>query len=99
VVNDPHAGLRDQVLQNVLQGEGESDPSIRAAAAEGRGVPAELEALVGKIHNHAYRITGEDIARVQTIHGDDPLFEIIVSACLGASRNRLLAALRTLDEA
>ena len=99
VIDDPHAALRDQVLQTVIQGQGESDPSIRHAAAEGRGVPADLQALVVKIHNHAYRVTDEDMARVQAKYGDDPLFEIVVSAALGASRNRLLAGLQALEEA
>jgi hypothetical protein len=99
MTDDPHSTLREQVLQTVLQGEGESDPSIRQAAAEGRGVPADLEALVDKIHNRAYTITDEDVARIQAKYGDDALFEIIVSAALGASRNRLLAGLHALDEA
>jgi alkylhydroperoxidase family enzyme len=72
---------------------------MRHAAAEGRGVPADLEALVVKIHNHASRITDEDMARVQAKYGDDRLFEIVVSAALGASRNRLLAGLQALEEA
>jgi hypothetical protein len=99
MTDDPHAALREQVLQTVIQGEGESDPPIRHAAAEGIGVPADLETLVAKIHNHAYRITDEDITRVQAEYGDDALFEIVVSAALGASRNRLLAGLQALEEA
>jgi len=99
MTDDPHSALREQVLQTVIQGEGESDPSIRRAAAEGRGVPADLEALVDKIHNRAYTVRDEDVARIQAKYGDDALFEIIVSAALGASRNRLLAGLHALDEA
>lgn len=98
-MNDPHAGLRDRVLQTVLQGAGESDPAVRQAAAAGSGVPADVQALVDKIHRHAYRVTNDDIARLQATYGDDQLFEIIVSAALGASRNRLLAGLDALDEA
>jgi alkylhydroperoxidase family enzyme len=99
VVTDPFAALRDRVLQGVLQGPGESDPAIRRAAAEGSGVPSDLQALVDKIHRHAYRVTDDDIARLQTKYGDDQMFEIVVSAALGASRNRLLAGLEALDEA
>jgi hypothetical protein len=99
MITDPHAGLRDQVLQRVLQGAGESDPATRSAAAEGSGVPTDLQALVDKIHRHAYRVTDEDIALLQATYGDDQMFEIIVSAALGASRKRLLAGLEALDEA
>jgi hypothetical protein len=99
VINDPHAGLRDQVLQRVIHGAGESDVSIRSAAAEGKGAPADLQALVDKIHRHAYKVTDDDIVRSQAKYGDDQMFEIVVSAALGASRQRLIAGLEALEEA
>jgi hypothetical protein len=98
-MTDPHAILRDRVLESVLLGPGESDPAIRQAAADGKGVPSDLQPLVDKIHRHAYKVTDEDIASAQTKYGDDKVFEIVVSAALGASRKRLLAGLRALDEA
>jgi hypothetical protein len=98
-MTDPHAILRDRVLESVLLGPGESDPAIRQAAAEGKGAPSDLKPLVDKIHRHAYKVTDEDIASAQTKYGDDKVFEIVVSAALGASRKRLLAGLRALDEA
>ncbi len=98
-MNDPHASLRDRVLKRVLEGAGESDPVIRRAAAEGDGAPADLQPLVDKIHRHAYRVTDEDFAGVQKKYSDDQLFEIVVSAALGASRQRLLAGLKALDDA
>jgi predicted RNA polymerase sigma factor len=99
MMDDPHAELRDRVFQTVLEGPGESDPAIRKAAAEGTGVPAELQSLIEKVHAHAYKVTDEDVARVQATYGDDRMFEIIVSAALGASRKRLIAGLNALDEA
>jgi hypothetical protein len=96
---DPHATLRDRVLEIVLQSAGESDPAIRRAAAEGKGVPADLQTLVDKIHRHAYKVADEDIARAQAKYGDDQMFEIVVSAALGASRQRLMAGLEALEEA
>jgi len=99
-IDDPHAGLRERVLATVLEGPGESDPATRqAAAANSAQGPAELKALVEKIHRHAYKVTDEDIARLQPTYGDDRLFEIIVSAAVGASRARLAAGLRALEEA
>ena len=96
---DPYASLRDSVLQTVLQGPGESDVSTRGAAADGAGVPADLRVLIDKIHNHAYQVTDEDVATLQTKYGDDRMFEIIVAAALGASRRRLLAGLDALENA
>jgi hypothetical protein len=99
VIADPHAGLRDRVLDGVLQGPGDSEPAIRQAAADGSGVPADLQALVDKIHRHAYEVTDDDMAQLQAKYGDDRMFEIVVSAALGASRQRLLAGLEALDAA
>ena len=99
MINDPHAKLRDQVLETVLNGPGESDRALRNAAAADSGVPADLQTLIDKIHRHAYKVTDEDIARAQTKYGDDQMFEIVVSAALGASRQRLMAGLRALGEA
>lgn len=99
VITDPYASLRDRVLQIVLEGPGESDPAIRSAAADGSGVPADLQALVDKIHRHAYKVTDDDVARLQAKYGDDQMFEIVVSAALGASRQRLFAGLEALDKA
>ena len=97
--NDPHASLRERVLQRVLNGPGESDARIRAAAAEGRGAPADLQPLIDKIHARAYTVTDEEVARLQPVYGDDRLFEIIVSASLGASHKRLTAGLKALERA
>ncbi len=96
---DPYAALREQVLDTVLRGPGHSDPTIRQAAAVGHGVPADLQSLVEKIHAHAYRVTDEDVARAQAKYGDDQMFEIIVSAAVGASKQRLAVGLAALDQA
>jgi alkylhydroperoxidase family enzyme len=97
-VADPHAAGRDAVLRTVLDGPGQTDPSLRYAAAEGVGVPDDLKALVEKVHRHAHKVTDEDLAELQATYGDDRLFEIIVSAAVGASRQRLLAGLKVLEE-
>jgi hypothetical protein len=97
--SDPHAALRDHVLQRVLDGPGQSDPAVRRAAADGTGAPADLQPLIDKIHRHAYKVTDEDIAALQATHGDDALFEIVVGAAVGASRRRLMAGLRALEDA
>lgn len=98
-MNDPHAQLRDEILRQVLAGPGESDAALRQAAADNAGVPPDLQSLIAKVHAHAYKVTDDDIARLQPTYGDDRLFEIIVSAALGASRNRLMAGLKALEDA
>ena len=62
-------------------------------------MPDDLRELVEKVHRHAYKVTDEEIAALQAKYADDQLFEIIVSAALGASRQRLSAGLRALEEA
>jgi hypothetical protein len=98
-MTDPHASLRDRVFDSVLTGPGVSDAALRRTAAEDTGVPADLEPLIDKIHRHAYKVTDEDVARPQAKYGDDQMFEIVVSAALGASRKRLLAGLKALEDA
>lgn len=99
MLSDPYAALRDRALRSVLDGAGESDPAVRNAAANNAGLPEDLRALIAKIHAHAYRVTDDDVARAQATYGDDQLFEIIVSAAMGASRQRLNAGLAALDDA
>jgi hypothetical protein len=98
-MDDPHAKLRDEVFRRVLEGPAGTEPALRRAAAEGAELPADLQPLVDKIHRHAYRVTDDDVARLQAVYGDDRMFEIVVSAAVGASRARLLAGLRALEEA
>lgn len=93
---DRHAELRDQVFHQVLAGPGECDPAVRQAVADNAAVPQDLRALIAKVHAHAYKVTDADVARLQATYGDDKLFEIVVSAALGASRKRLMAGLNAL---
>lgn len=99
LTEDPHSVLRDAALDRVLHGAGESEPALRSAAADGAGVPADLQPLVTKIQHHAWKVSDEDIATLQARYGDDRMFEIIVSAALGASRKRLFAGLKALEDA
>jgi len=96
---DPHAELRNQVLGQVLYRPVQNEPALRNAAAASSGVPVELRALIDKIHAHAYRVTERDITRLKGSYDEDELFEIVVSAALGASRKRLLAGLDAVEGA
>jgi hypothetical protein len=61
-------------------------------------VPPALAAYVDKVAQHAYTVTDEDVGALQRAGtSDDALFELTVSAALGAALGRLergLAALR-----
>ncbi|HJP60102.1 MAG TPA: hypothetical protein VJ865_08880 [Gemmatimonadaceae bacterium] len=98
-LSDPHATLRDRVLNRVLLGVGAADPKLRQAAARGEGVPADLQKLIDKIHQYPYKVTDEDIRAAQARYDDDKMFEIVVSAALGAADQRLQAGLKALNEA
>jgi len=74
-------------------------PSFPLSRRE-RGPEGEdaLTAYLDKVARHAYKVTDEDLAALQRAgHSDDALFEVTVSAALGAALGRLergLAALR-----
>ena len=69
-----------------------------ATGASGETIPAALAAYADKVTRHAYRVTDEDLGALQRAGtSDDALFEVTVSAALGAALGRLergLAALR-----
>ena len=98
-MNDPHAMLRDRALASVLDGPAHADAAIRSAAARNQGMPPDLQGLIAKIHAHAYRVTDEDVTAAKVKYGEDRMFEIIVSAAMGASRHRLEAGLKALEDA
>jgi alkylhydroperoxidase family enzyme len=84
---------------SVLNGAARTDAALRQAVATGGEVPAELRALVDKIHHHAHRVTDEDLAALKGRYSDDQLFEIVVAAAMGAGEARLRAGLAAVEEA
>ncbi len=94
----------------VLDGPGDSAPVLRRAVAEwaaslgGRAtatapeVPPALLGYVETVARHAYKTTDEHVAALkQAGYSEDAIFEITLSAALGAGMARLergLAALR-----
>ena len=55
-------------------------------------IPPQLEAYIKKVTLYAYRVTDSDIAELRALgYSDDDLFEITISATLGAGRARLEA--------
>jgi len=107
-----YAGYTTRLADGVLTQPGHTPPDLRRAivmraagspsfplSGTERGTAGEaLVAYVDKVARHAYQVTDEDFARLkQAGHSDDALFEVTVSAALGAALGRLergLAALR-----
>src|SRR6266516_3472305 len=93
-----------RLAEGVLTQPGHTLPALRravlarASGAPGEDVPPALAAYVDKVARHAYKVTDDDLGRLQQAgHSDDALFEVTLSAALGAALGRLergLAALR-----
>ena len=81
---------------SVERGSGGEDP---LSGTERGTVGEDLAAYVDKVAKHAYKVTDDDLGRLQQAgHSDDALFEVTVSAALGAALARLergLAMLRS----
>lgn len=108
-----HMPLVRGLVDSVLTAPGETDPALRravearSAALGGRPdrgapsaeeIPEALRTYVDKVARHAYKVTDGDLDDLkQAGYSEDAIFEITLSAALGASMSRLergLAALR-----
>ena len=98
-MSDRHEPARRRLEEAVLQGPAHLDPAVRSAIASGREAPAELLALVARVKDEAYRVTDADLDALRLHYDEDELFEVVVSAALGAGLTRLQAALSALDKA
>jgi alkylhydroperoxidase family enzyme len=107
---DPHAALTQTLTTTVLTEPGVISPQLRMqieayvahlgrSSAENSGeLPSELYSYINKVALHAYKVTDEDISTLlEAGYSEDAIFEITVSAALGAGMMRLqrgLAALK-----
>lgn len=104
--NGRYAALTQRLVDTVLGAPGYTTGDLRRAVmaraarpgAPPDGVPPQLAGYVDKVALHAYNVTDADVAALQRAgNSDDALFEVTVSAALGAALGRLergLAALR-----
>jgi hypothetical protein len=90
--------LRRATRDAVLDGPGIVDPGIRRRVAAG-DPPPDLEILVRKIRDHAYRVTDADVDALRAHYGEDQIFELIIAAALGAAEHRLNRALAAVEKA
>jgi alkylhydroperoxidase family enzyme len=102
--------LSQRLIDAILTSPGETDPTLRRAIEEQSAlwsssspqqveqVPPELVTYVKKVALYAYKTTEEDIEALRGAgYDDDAIFEITLSAALGAGMTRLergLAALK-----
>lgn len=107
-----HMPLVRDLVESVLTTLGDTGPALReaiearSAALGGRSapgssvgeIPEALRAFVDKVARHAYKVTERDIDELKKAgYSEDAIFEITLSAALGASMARLergLAVLR-----
>jgi alkylhydroperoxidase family enzyme len=103
-----YAAFTQRIMDVVLAGPGHTPSELRravlgraarlAGARAGAPAPAPFAAYVDKVAQHAYKVTDADVAALQKAgNSDDVLFEVTVSAAVGAALGRLergLAALR-----
>ena len=94
-----HAQLRLAFVHHILESDAESSLALRRAAARDEGLPAHLVKLVEKIHRHSYKVVDADIVAARTTCSEDEIFEVILSACIGASEQRVVAGLKAVKEA
>jgi hypothetical protein len=100
--NDAYATGMQTLVDAILATRGETDPALRRAVKERASelgglafetsapIPAALTSYVDKVALHAYKVTDEDIDSLRrTGYSEDAIFEITLSAALGAGVARL----------
>jgi alkylhydroperoxidase family enzyme len=99
-----------RAVDALQQSEGATAPALRcavidrAAAMGGASrqdgdIPADIAGYVEKVALHAYRVTDDDIhALKQAGYSEDAIFELTLSAALGAGLARMEIGLSTLKQ-
>jgi hypothetical protein len=105
-----HHELMTRLISAVYHGKGVTDPSIRNsikhAVVPGSNqlettespIPDTLRPYLCKVSRHAYKITDRDIETLKE-HGysEEAIFELTVSAAVGAGLGRLMHGLAVLN--
>ena len=102
VVGRRHEGRFDRLGERVLKGPGRLDPGLRRAVADRAldDLPEAVRGYVAKVHDHAYRVTDEDVAALLAAgYSDDEVFELTAAAAVGAGLARLERARRAMEGA
>jgi hypothetical protein len=101
-MDDSHAAYMQRLIEAVLTCPGDTKPSVRQAAEglsaqpggrpsiQADSIPPELISYVKKVALYAYKTTDEDIEALRNAgYSEDAIFEITISAALGAGMARL----------
>jgi alkylhydroperoxidase family enzyme len=104
-----HTAKIKNLVDRVLDGPGQFDPQMRRSVAQKVAahagalskddvqLPPEINSYVDKIALHAYRVTDADIEALRAAgYSEDVIFEMTVSAALGAGMARLKSGLTAL---
>ena len=104
-----HAEKIKNLVDSVLKNPGHSDPRLRQAVAQrfaahtgalpsnDAHLPPEISNYVDKIALHAYKVTDADVDALRTAgYSEDVIFELTVSAALGAGIVRLNSGMAAL---
>ena len=99
-----HNALAEALRRAVLEGPGETDPTVRRAVAEraagGPTAKAPYDDLARQIGEAAYRVRDEHVETVLKAAGSEKAaFEIIAAAAVGAGLFRWRQALKVTEEA
>jgi hypothetical protein len=113
LMSNKHQDLVERLVKAVLEGEGVTDPALRTSieraaasgasggdgfAAVGGALPAVLWPYLQKVNRHAYKVTDGDVdALKEQAYSEDAIFELTVSAALGAGLGRLEQGLGLLE--
>jgi len=100
----------ERLVHAVLATAGDTRPSLRRAVEERAAavggctaapadetLPAAVEHYVSKVALHAYKVTEADVATLRDAgYSEDAIFEITLSAAMGAALGRLARGLGAL---
>jgi alkylhydroperoxidase family enzyme len=96
---DPFATQMNRLEQAVLFEPGALAFQVRQAAATAGEVPEVMRTYVQKIVKSAYKVTDEDVQLLlRAGYSEEQIFELTVSAALGAGLSRLKSGLESLEE-
>ena len=97
----------DELAKRTLDGEGEVEASLRREAAAYAGdptpgnqvIPRNILPYLTKVAMHSYKVTDMDINQLKAAgYSEDELYELTISAALGAGLARLNRGLELLRD-
>ncbi len=94
-MNTPRA-----MVDRILRGDGKASPILRAHAFNNQDLPEPLRGLIDKVATRSMQVTDADFAGALAAgFSDDELFELVISAAVGAAKRRYDAGFAALGQA